>query len=417
MVKTVYHELMLATIDLSDPAVALEIGKVVRSKALEGAPSLRRLLEYLAARTLAGEGDSLKEYSVGVDAFHKSATYDPRSDASVRVQASKLREKLQIYYSTEGREDPLIVDLPKGHFKLEFRQRIAEADASPVPAQPDMWRWRAYVLASLLMVAVVACGYLWIARPLAAPARYPWSADLAAIWSPFLNTNRQAVLSLGTPMFLRYADGFYRNSRLNDPSQLNEDAEGSSLPKYIAKPISPFFDYTGIGEAIGAVSVSGLLTERGANLRLQPSSTLSWEDIRRNDLIFIGAPKFNVHLRDLPVKQDFVFEGSDIRNVRPVGNEAAKFVDGDLEGYGVISRLPGLQSGSTTMILAANSTETGRALAEYLTDPKYAAQLVTQLKRGRPGVPKYFQVVVWGRFKSQVPVEIRYVTHHVLNPE
>ena len=405
---------------MEDPR-ARELKQILNSKVLESAPSLRRLFEFLGKKALAGEADSLKEYSVGVDALNKLPTYDPRSDASVRVQASKLREKLQTYYETEGREDPLIVDLPKGHYKLEFRHRDQDnglASLAAAEAQIKTWRRRALVLggclASSLLIAMAAL--IGNAARSTAPPQ-SWSPDLEAIWRPFLSGGRRVMLSLGTPMFLRFHDGFFRNTRLNDPTQLAGAARSPLLPDYIREPFLASFDYTGGGEACGAVRVNLLLAARGTAVVLQPSNALSWEDIRGNDLIFIGAPKFNVQLLGIPIKQDFVFEGSDIRNLRPRPGEGAIFVDSDFEGYGLVSRLPGLHGNGSIMVVAGNSTEATRAVAEYLSDPRYAAQLVHRLRSNSREIPKYFQAVIWGRFKSQVPVEIRYVAHHALSAE
>ena len=409
----------MAGAQVEDPR-ACELQKIVNSKALESAPTLRRLFEYLGNKALAGEGDSLKEYSVGVDAFSKPSSYDPRSDASVRVQVSKLREKLLAYYETEGRDDPLIVDIPKGHYKLEFRLRNQPGDSAwtaSAEVQIKSWRRRTFILgaclaASLLLVAALAVrGSGAVALPQA------WSADLEAIWRPFLSGNRRIMLSLGTPMFLRFHDGYFRNTHLNDPAQLAGAARRQLVPDYIREPFSVSFDYTGIGEAIGAVHVSQLLASRGASVVLQPSNAVSWEDVGDSDLIFIGAPKFNIQLLDIPIKQDFVFEGRSIRNLRPHPGEPAVFVDSDVENYGLVSRLPGLHGKGSIMVLAGNSTEATRAVAEYLSDTRYAALLARQLRGSSRDLPKYFQAVIWGRFKSQVPVEIRYAAHHGLTAE
>ena len=64
------------------------------------------LLRFLADKTFCGEAEHLKEYSVGLDALGKPATYDPRQDSGVRLQASRLRQKLDDYYRTEGSNDP-----------------------------------------------------------------------------------------------------------------------------------------------------------------------------------------------------------------------------------------------------------------------------------------------------------------------
>ena len=92
-----------------------QLQRILESRAFHPSEVLRRLLEYLGRKELQGEAEDLKEYTVGIEAFGKPDTYDPKTDSSVRVQAGKLRQKLDEYYRTEGLADPLIVELPKGH--------------------------------------------------------------------------------------------------------------------------------------------------------------------------------------------------------------------------------------------------------------------------------------------------------------
>src|SRR5579862_6985507 len=95
-----------------DPAVELE--RVLHSETFRASAVLRRLLQFLVDKAVAGEADQLKEYSIGVDAFGKPESYDPRSDAIVRLQVGRLRQKLGEYYRTEGKDDTLLFELPKG---------------------------------------------------------------------------------------------------------------------------------------------------------------------------------------------------------------------------------------------------------------------------------------------------------------
>ena len=100
-----------------------QIERILKSDTFRSAAVLRRLLKFLADKAIAGEADELKEYSIGVDAFGKPSTYDPRSDAIVRLQVGRLRQKLGEYYRTEGKDDALVFELPKGHFKLKWETR------------------------------------------------------------------------------------------------------------------------------------------------------------------------------------------------------------------------------------------------------------------------------------------------------
>jgi hypothetical protein len=90
------------------------VDRILQSGTFRNSPTSRRLLKYLADHTVAGDADQLKEYTIGVDAFSKTPDYDPRQDSTVRIQIGRLRQKLSDYYRDEGKDDPFILDLPKG---------------------------------------------------------------------------------------------------------------------------------------------------------------------------------------------------------------------------------------------------------------------------------------------------------------
>src|SRR5580698_4955744 len=130
-----------ALASVSEVALGLEaarkqVDRILASNTLHASDVLRRLLKFLADKTFSGEADDLKEYSVGLDALGKPPTYDPRQDAGVRLQASRLRQKLDGYYRNEGKNDPLIVELPKGRFKIAWHPR--DTDVLPAPDVPPL---------------------------------------------------------------------------------------------------------------------------------------------------------------------------------------------------------------------------------------------------------------------------------------
>ncbi len=113
--------------DIDVEAARAQIARVVHSKTFETSEVHRHLLEYLADKTIAGDADRLKEYTVGLEAFGKSSSYDPRHDSIVRLQVGRLRQKLLSYYQSEGSDDHVLIGLPKGAFRLTFEhnQRTA----------------------------------------------------------------------------------------------------------------------------------------------------------------------------------------------------------------------------------------------------------------------------------------------------
>ena len=97
---------------------------------------LSRFLRFAVEKTLAGEADQLKEYHLGLEVFGRDETYDPRIDPIVRVEARRLRTKLEDYYRTAGQADPICFRLPKGSYVPVFEQR--DRDRSPGEPPPGI---------------------------------------------------------------------------------------------------------------------------------------------------------------------------------------------------------------------------------------------------------------------------------------
>jgi serine/threonine-protein kinase len=94
---------------------------------------MSRFLQFVVERTLEDRGNELKEYVIGVEVFDRNASFDPRIDPIVRVEARRLRAKLKTYYESVGTEDELIVCLPTGSYTPVFTGRQAP-DPAPAPA-------------------------------------------------------------------------------------------------------------------------------------------------------------------------------------------------------------------------------------------------------------------------------------------
>ena len=112
-----------------------QIDKLINSHSLRGSESLCKLLRYLAEHSLDHPGVALKEYQIATEVLGRSGGFDPQSDSTVRVQAGRLRVKLEEYYSHEGPEDAVVVELPKGSYALTFHVRTPSAALAEVPAE------------------------------------------------------------------------------------------------------------------------------------------------------------------------------------------------------------------------------------------------------------------------------------------
>jgi len=116
-----------------------ELERVLASHEFRSSKRSQEFLRYVIENTLGGHGDLLKERSIGIDVFGRSADYDPSDDATVRVKAGEVRKRLGLYYAAEGAQDPLRIELPFGTYVPEFRPRPPEPRRLP-PKPPSLCR-------------------------------------------------------------------------------------------------------------------------------------------------------------------------------------------------------------------------------------------------------------------------------------
>src|SRR3982751_885533 len=117
-----------------------QLTRILGSTLFADAQRMVRFLQFAVEETLCGNASRLKENVIGVHVFDRPATYDPRIDPIVRVEARRLRLKLREYYEGVGKADNLIVELPKGRYSPVFRTRSEErtvAEEVTRKANPD----------------------------------------------------------------------------------------------------------------------------------------------------------------------------------------------------------------------------------------------------------------------------------------
>jgi TolB-like protein/Flp pilus assembly protein TadD len=102
-----------------------QLERVLGSVSFRQVDRLKRFLKFIVSEALAGRGDQLKEYVIGVQVFDKDSSFDPRADPIVRVQARRLRARLVRYYRDEGGADAILIELPKGGYAPVFKNRDA----------------------------------------------------------------------------------------------------------------------------------------------------------------------------------------------------------------------------------------------------------------------------------------------------
>ena len=121
---------------VSDRAIRDQIERIVSSASFRPSDRLKHFLTFVGGQALQGKADGLKEYVIGVHVFGREPSFDPRTDPVVRVQARRLRARLEKYYREEGQHDEILVELPKGGYAPLFRRREVAAPAKPIGPGP-----------------------------------------------------------------------------------------------------------------------------------------------------------------------------------------------------------------------------------------------------------------------------------------
>ena len=135
---------------------------MLASAGFANAERMSRFLRYVVARTLAGERDRLKEYAIGVDVFDRNEDYDPRVDSIVRVEAARLRAKIDEYYNGPGTDDRVVIRLRRGSYVPHFEARPTAASARSLVAGagtnsgPPTSRWPLGTSAAMVALVVLA---------------------------------------------------------------------------------------------------------------------------------------------------------------------------------------------------------------------------------------------------------------------
>ena len=426
-----------------------QIERILRSEELRGSEVLRRLLRFLADKSASGEADDLKEYIVAIDGLGKPSTYDPRYNSAVRIQVGRLRQKLADYYRGEGLDDPIVIDLPKGRFKLKFTYRIIPTEsASAAEASPPAWqtafeparntsdaRFRktmivprfALPLLAGVLIALATGGYFWL-RPFhadATAAAYPagWDADMEDLWRPLVETKRPLILAIEDPLFAELngtTETYFRDRTLNNWNQVAASPTVAALRTLLkSSAIQPSRHFTSFGEVDASFMIAKLLGPREQSLSVVRTSDFPLRLLADNNVLFVGVENlfFNEQTQAMPIEVQLqpVVEG--IRNVHPGPGEPALFVDQystapSEEGYAyaLVTHLPGPLRDSDVESFTSSRSAGYVGAVKAFTDPVFVHSLVGHLKQlGGGRMPRYYQVLLRVRFEREMPTEITYV--------
>jgi hypothetical protein len=451
--------------NLSTEEKLAQLERVIGSQAFHESESLRSFLSFIVNKLVAGEEDQIKEYTIAIDVFGRGSQFNPRIDSVVRVQAGRLRYKLQEYYSTEGKADRILIELPKGHYKPVFSYieltngtpKVEEVPAELLKplAEPSVivnegeatakvvakTNWLVIGLSLAVVALSISTLLLYWANQKArnqamANSQSKTEAVYEEVWGDFLQSPEPTLVVIGNPLVYRLANPMDpqvedEQTILLKPEQTSVVAKAIGKDQFLMNSIrnntAPRLllsrnEYTGVGEAIGLHYVTDLMRSSAKPVSLKQSRTASAEDLKNQNVILLGSIWVNEWTSKQPVKETFVYSDSaTILNREPQAGEEReykpKFSAGTgklIEDYALITVKPGLSGQNTMMILAGIYSEGTQAAAEFATSKYYLPTLNQRLQEmfGNRQSPKYYQALLKVTVDNGIPTLISLVSVH-----
>jgi hypothetical protein len=406
------------TIDFEGDARWELVQRVIGSPHLIGSARLRDFLLHVTASAIRGTPEDATEQQIGIRVFKRSPGYNSSEDSIVRSHARLLRLKLSAYFSAEGASEPLIIEIPKGHYLPVFlpSKRAAEdsthADLAPTdveeakdaavsgPARMHgkgrQWGWLALGGVGLALLLCLSLGavFQWQKQ---APTK-----SLRQLWGPFL---------AGDPPLVIYSNAlFVGNAKSGMRYAANDGSDEQSAGLVDS--------YTGVGELISVHELTKMFDHQHAEFVLKRSPLVTWDEARSRNLIFIGSVAENASLKVLPSTQEFTLTATagaaGIVNHHPKRGEPQVYLRPEhplTKDYAVIALLPGVQPENRMLVFSGLTTLGTQAAMEYALDPDSAAELLRQVNFKKQ--IHNFEALLEVNIRGGVPLQPRLVSIRV----
>jgi hypothetical protein len=390
--------------DLSGDPRWLATEKVGNSQGFQRSTRLRDFLFYVVERQLLGLTEEINELNVGLNVYERGSSFNPVEDNIVRVSARQLRAKLREYYDTDGKEDPWIIEIPKGGYVPLFHERQDaslgkageenEADAaapksdepqarSSVNKIPIFMRYGAVCAAILIAIG------LYLYSPQKIKSVEAQSPDL--VTALFKSNPVQVVMSdsalvlmesmLGRRFTLsEYQDQTYREI----PPEIASESKSARTWIVLASR-----RITNIGDVDAAMRIMRSVNAKSGRsaVAVRSARNMNARDFRTGNYILFGDSYSNPWTQMFPEDQfTFRFQSESIHDPpviidqNPKGPAPKTYSEtANSSGYARIAVVPNITGTGRVLLIAGISMESTESAADFCMNPKSFQLLLNAL--------------------------------------
>lgn len=404
------------------------VRRIVHSPTFARSERLGTLLTYVCDMALKGRESEINEQRIGQAVFGRSQDYDSAVDGIVRSQASRLRQRLDLYYQRDGAGEPIRIVIPRGGYIPVFEAQtpdlaspsaVTVVDPLPETVAPDRVdaplkdrahltrsSWAGWIV-SLVLALLLAT--VWFKAHRAAAAAGPKPLAKHLLWSRlFTKGQRTMVVAPDSGLVLyhavsaqdvdlkSYLDAGYR-SEVSGPPEIGPVASHKDLLLNLANR-----RYTSIVDVEGILSLKDRAHSLGSDILLRYARDLRPNDLKSGTVILFGASSANPWDELFERNMNFILEDDYTRiyavlNRHPQPGEPSRWEsvrnDPQHRVFGIVAFLPSLNGDGDALILEGTSMAGTEAASDFANDD---AQLMPFLDRIRhsDGTLPHFEVLL-----------------------
>jgi hypothetical protein len=411
-----------------DPAVVDDlrwelVERIVVSPSFIKSPRLCSFLTYICELTLQGRADEINELNIGKALFARAPNYDPSIDGIVRSHASRLRQRLEQYFSEEGAHESIRLLIPKGGYTPVFEARpvppIEEELAPLVPAQtgfdptleianaatPPVSNTRLlWILGVALAMAWVAIGYLLI-HPRNSHVMPPLATTKHPLWSQMFGPNHPTMIVASDTGLTSLQTLTGKNVRLAE--YLSDDYRTHvSTPVGTTAEVARILGsrrYTSIVDldiTTKLYQLPGIAVNR---IQVRYARDVRPNDFKSGPVILLGAQEGTPWVELFEDRMNFVFQHDRpkhsfvVVNRLPQGKERPQYESDQADPlhkiYGMIALQPNLEGSGQILILEGTSMAGTESAADFVFDDARLLPFLNRIKNKDGSLP-YFELLL-----------------------
>src|SRR5205823_68096 len=376
------------------------VQRIISSPPFQKSTRLRELLEYITERTIHGHAQDLTEHHIGIALFHKPSDYNVSEDSSVRVHVRQLRLKLHEYFDEVGRNEPIILSIPKGSytpvFKPAAKTSVTTTEIASLDAPRISWKRQAILAWGVSGTLAIVCATVLIlsfARntgiAAASAPNPPWP------FSQVFDTRHETLIVVADSNYGMFRiltgqpgslDQYLRRDFLQPAQDGTLRGADARLNEYLSG--STLTSFADVADVAILLDMAGPFQKR---VSVKYPRDLGVREMDHQNYIFIGSPASNPWVAPYQSKLNFRESegvvGNSVKafvNTNPLPGEQARYeglrwTGAEGQDYATIALLPNGTHDGSVLALQGLQQEGTEAAGRFLADAENRRQLKSAL--------------------------------------